>query len=62
MTDPLRPASLETAFGNARALCREMEAEAVSPAFDAAMDVACRLNELFLLRSPVKSGVAGRAA
>jgi len=61
MTDVLRPASLETAFGNARALCREVDAEKVSPAFDIAMDVACRLNEIVLLGATERSGIAGAA-
>ena len=46
MTEQLRAANLETAYGNARALCYDIDAEMIYPAFDIAMDMARRLNEV----------------
>ncbi|WP_207460228.1 hypothetical protein [Azospirillum sp. SYSU D00513] len=51
MTNQLHPATRESAYGNARALCNDLDAENIYPAFDVAMDMACRLNEL-VLRAP----------
>ena len=46
MSDQLCAASRETAYRNARALCNDIDAEMIYPAFDVALDMACRLNDI----------------
>ncbi|MGQ9370667.1 hypothetical protein [Azospirillum sp. ST 5-10] len=60
MTDLQRPADRATAFSNARALCYDIDSEKLYPAFDAAMDMACRLNDV--LAAVRSSGGAGSPA